>query len=173
MNSIKPLVHMATIDELKGETKRLFEEMKKGGGKVPKWMAVMANCPDILMGFFSLFKAVMDDTPVDKKLKWKVAFKISEINKCKFCVSVSKMKLKQFGFSDKQVDNLKEGTNSREKTALEFAEASSCHAYNIDEKLIAKMKKHFTDKEIVELTSVVGLFNFINRFNDTLNVLPE
>jgi alkylhydroperoxidase family enzyme len=35
------------------------------------------------------------------------------------------------------------------------------------------MKAEFSDEEMVELTSVVGLFNFINRFNDALGVLPE
>lgn len=35
------------------------------------------------------------------------------------------------------------------------------------------MKEHFTDCEIVEITSVIGLFNYINRFNDALGVLPE
>ncbi|MBU0975107.1 hypothetical protein KKD03_05410 [Patescibacteria group bacterium] len=43
----------------------------------------------------------------------------------------------------------------------------------IEESLIEKVKTEFTDEELVELTSVVGLFNFINRFNDALGILPE
>ena len=39
--------------------------------------------------------------------------------------------------------------------------------------LFGKMKETFTDDQIVEITSVIGLFNFINRFNDSLGVLPD
>ena len=61
----------------------------------------------------------------------------------------------------------------REQAAIEYATASSQHAYNIKPEIMAKMKKYYTDAQIVEISSVVGLFNFINRFNDSLGVLPD
>ena len=82
----KPLVNLVTDKNVKGQAKALFEKMKKSAGKVPKWMRVMANCDDVLIGFFTMFKAIMDDAPVDKLLKWKIALVISDLNKCEFCV---------------------------------------------------------------------------------------
>jgi len=173
MTEIKPLVNLVTNDKAKGEAKELFKQIEASTGKVPKWMRVMANCPDILVGFFTMFKATMDDTPVDKALKWKIAYQVSEINKCEFCVSVSKAQLKQFGLNDSDIENIGKPSDEKEKVAFEYTKAASSHAYNIDPKLFAKVKEHFTDEQIVELTSVVGLFNFINRFNDSLGVLPD
>lgn len=173
MTGPKPLVHQVTDKEAKKRAKELFEQIKSSTGKVPKWMRVMANCEDVLVGFFSLFKATMDDTPVDKLLKWKVAYKVSEMNKCEFCVSISKIQLKQFGLKDKEVSEIEKASSVKERTALKYAQAATKHAYNIDPKIFGEMKKHFTDEQIVEITSVIGLFNFINRFNDSLGVLPD
>ena len=173
MTQVDPLVHLVTDEETKGKSRELFKQIKESTGKVPKWMRVMANCDDILVGFFTLFKATMDDAPLDSKLKWKVAYKISDLNKCKFCVSVADMKLRQLGLSDKQMSNIHDEASEEEKLALKYAEAATKHAYNIDSEIFAEVKNHFTDEQIVELTSVVGLFNFINRFNDSLGVLPE
>lgn len=173
MGEIKPLVHQVTDDEAKKMARNLFEQIKASTGKVPKWMRVMANCEDVLIGFFSLFKATMDDAPVNKELKWKVAYKISEINKCEFCVSISKIRLKQYGIKEEELKEIAKASNEKERVALEYAEAATEHAYNIDPKIFNKMKKCFTDEQIVEISSVVGLFNFINRFNDSLGVLPD
>jgi len=171
--STKPLVHLTTEDEVKGKAKEIFEQVKKTTGNIPKWMRVMANRENIMVGFFSLFQATMGEGSVDQLLKWKVAYQISDLNKCDYCVSVAKMQLKTFGLSDDEIAKITIVEDPREKTAIKYTMASTCHAYNIDQTLFGKMKEDFTDDQIVEITSVIGLFNFINRFNDSLGVLPD
>lgn len=171
--STQPLVHLVTTDEVKGQAKKIFEQIKEKTGGVPKWMRVMANCDDVFVGFFTLFKATMDDAPVDSQLKWKVAYYVSELNKCEFCVSVSKMQLKTFGLKDEEMNDLAATYTEREKLAIEYAEAATEHAYNINPEVMKRVQAVFNDQELVELTSVIGLFNFINRFNDSLGVLPD
>ncbi|MEA2092638.1 MAG: hypothetical protein U9P61_01555 [Patescibacteria group bacterium] len=173
MSVLQPIVHLVADDEAKKEAKEIFNQMKESTGKVPKWMRVMANCEDTLVGFFLLFKSVMDDAPTDKLLKWKIAFAVSEVNKCEYCVSVSKMKLKNLGLEKESMSEIAETCTEKEAIAIEYAKATASHAYNIDPELIKKIKDNFTDEQIVEITSVVGLFSYINRFNDALKVLPE
>ena len=169
----QPLVHLVTDEEVGGQAKEIFEQIKNKTGSVPKWMRVMANCEDVLVGFFTLFKATMDDAPLDSQLKWKIAYYVSELNKCEFCVSVSKMQLMGFGLAKNEVQNLEQTYTEREKIAIEYAQAATNHAYNIGSEIMKKVKSEFNDEELVELTSVIGLFNFVNRFNDSLGVLPE
>ena len=172
--SVEPLVHLVTDEEVKGQARELFEEISHTTGKVPKWMRVMANCDDVLVGFFSMFKAIMDNAPVDKLLKWRIALKISDLNKCEFCVSVAKSQLINFGLTEDEVNNIeKQPLSEKEQTAMDYSIASTQHAYNIDPGIISKMKKYYSDEEMVEISAVVGLFNFINRFNDSLGVLPN
>ncbi len=169
----QPIVHLISADEAQGKTKELFTQMEKSTGQVPKWMRVMANCPDTLSGFLALFKSVMDDAPTDQLLKWKVAYVVSQLNKCDFCVDVTRMKLKQLGLDEQSMKNIEKACGEKECVAIEYAKAVTTHAYKISPEIIEKLKQHFTDQQIVEITSVVGLFNFINRFNDALRILPE
>lgn len=167
------MVHVVTDDEVKGKAAELFANLKEQMGDVPKWVRVMANQDDILLGFFAMFKATMDDAPVDAKLKWKVAYKVSEMNKCEYCVGVSEMKLKQMGLENISVNEIEKAADEREKTALKFAENVTKEAYKIDEAAMDELKQFFSDAEIVEITACISLFNYINRFNDALGVLPD
>lgn len=173
MSTLQPIVHLVADDEAKKQAKEIFEQIKKSTGKVPKWMRVMANCEDTLTGFFLLFKSIMDDAPTDKLLKWKIAYIVSEANKCEYCVSISKMQLKNIGLEEKDMDKIEKVCDEKECVAIEYAKATTTHAYDIDPELVKKLKANFTDEQIVEITSVVGLFSYINRFNDALRVLPE
>ena len=171
--STQPIVKTIDDDAISGAAKEIFSQMTTQNGSVPKWMRVMANCEDIFVGFFTMFKAIMDDTPLKAQLKWKVAYIISEENKCEYCVSVSEMQLKNFGMEINHLDNLVSNLTEREKLAVKYAKACNNHAYKIDPKLSNAAKAEFGDEGLVELTSVVGLFNFINRFNDALRILPD
>lgn len=171
--STNPIVKQISDIQVQATTKDIFEKMKSKSGEVPKWMRVMANCDDIFTGFFSLFKAVMDDKPLPSELKWKIAYIISEENKCEYCTSVSELQLKKFGMESIDSKDLHNISNDREKLAINYAIACNSHAYKIESELIEAVKKEFSDEELVELTSVVGLFNYINRFNDALGILPN
>lgn len=173
MNNLQPIVHLVADDEVKKEAKAIFEQIKASTWQVPKWMRVMANCEDTLYWFFILFKSIMDNAPTDLLLKWKIAYVVSEENKCEYCSSISKMQLKNLWFDEDMINNIEKASNEKEHVALEYAKATATHAYKIDPELIKKLKENYTDPQIVEITSVVWLFSFINRFNDALRVLPE
>src|SRR6266567_7788062 len=61
---------------------------------------------------------------------------------------------------------------TRELVALRFAEIMTTSARDISEELWDELQVHFDDGELVELATVIGLFNFFNRFADALQILP-
>jgi alkylhydroperoxidase family enzyme len=61
---------------------------------------------------------------------------------------------------------------ARELAALHFAEIVTTSARDVSEDLWDELQAHFDDGQIVEITSVIGLFNFFNRFADALSILP-
>ncbi len=168
-----PLVHLVSIDDVTGEAKNIFKRMKETTGKVSKWMKVMGNSETIFVHFFKLFTATMKGGKIDPILKWKIAYKVSELNKCDFCVSVTKIQLKNFGLSDEAISTIDKPSNEKEAIILKFAESSTEHAYKINSEIKTEIQKLCSDEEIVELTATVGLFNYINRFNDSLDVFPD
>jgi alkylhydroperoxidase family enzyme len=86
---------------------------------------------------------------------------------------------RQLGVSEELLDALYHIDEHRhlfteqELVALRFAEMMTTGARDIDETLWDELQAHFDDGEIVELATVIGLFNFFNRFADALQILPS
>jgi alkylhydroperoxidase family enzyme len=58
----------------------------------------------------------------------------------------------------------------RELVALRYAEIVTTSARDVSEELYDQLQAQFDDGEIVELTTVIGMFNFFNRFADALKL---
>ena len=61
---------------------------------------------------------------------------------------------------------------AQELAALRFAEIMTTSARDVDENVWDELQAHFDDGQLVELATVIGLFNFFNRFADALQILP-
>jgi alkylhydroperoxidase family enzyme len=72
--------------------------------------------------------------------------------------------------SMKAINDHPELFTEREQVALRYAEVVTKDAKQVDDGLWNKLRLHFDEGEIIELTSVIGLFNYFNRFNDALQV---
>jgi len=85
---------------------------------------------------------------------------------------------KQLGVSETLLDALyhidehRHLFTGRELAALRFAEIMTTDAREVDEQLWDELQAHFDDGELVEITTVIGLFNFFNRFADALQIYP-
>jgi alkylhydroperoxidase family enzyme len=55
-----------------------------------------------------------------------------------------------------------------ERVALEFAIAAASQPNDVTDALFDRMKQHWTEGGIVEITALVSYFGFMNRFNDTM-----
>ena len=68
------------------------------------------------------------------------------------------------------IDQYRHLFTERQLIALPYAEIMTTSARDIDEDVWDELQGHFDDGEIVELTSVIGLFNFFNRYADALKL---
>ena len=57
-----------------------------------------------------------------------------------------------------------------EKVALEYAEAMTFTDRKVTEDLFARMRAHFSEAQIVELTAAAALENFRSKFNVALGI---
>ena len=86
---------------------------------------------------------------------------------------------KQFGVTEELLDALyhidehQHLFSERELAALRFAEMMTTGAQDITEMHWDELQSHFDDGELVELASVIGLFNFFNRFADALEIRSQ
>src|SRR5690349_13493972 len=57
-----------------------------------------------------------------------------------------------------------------EQTALEYAEAMTITGQRVSDALFARLRGHFDEAQIVELTAAVALENFRSKFNVPLQI---
>ena len=58
--------------------------------------------------------------------------------------------------------------NDKERVALEFGIAAASQPNDVTDELFERMKRHWSEGEIVEITALISYFGFMNRFNDTM-----
>ncbi len=57
-----------------------------------------------------------------------------------------------------------------ERVALEYAERITYTDQKVDDELFDRLKKHFNERQIVELTAAIALENFRSKFNPALGI---
>jgi alkylhydroperoxidase family enzyme len=58
--------------------------------------------------------------------------------------------------------------DEKERVAIEFAIAAAAQPNDVTDELFERMKRHWSDGEIVEITALIAYFGFMNRYNDTM-----
>jgi alkylhydroperoxidase family enzyme len=57
-----------------------------------------------------------------------------------------------------------------ERVALEYAERITYTDQKVDDTLFARVRQHFSEPQIVELTAAIALENFRSKFNPSLGI---
>ena len=57
-----------------------------------------------------------------------------------------------------------------ERAAIAYAEAMTITGQRVSDDLFARVRKHFSEPQIVELTAAVALENFRSKFNTALGI---
>lgn len=57
-----------------------------------------------------------------------------------------------------------------ERAALAYAEAMTITGQRVDDALFARVRRHFSEPQVVELTAAVALENFRSKFNVALGI---
>lgn len=57
-----------------------------------------------------------------------------------------------------------------ERVALEYAERITHTGQKVDDELFSRVKRHFNEAQIVELTAAIALENFRSKFNPALGI---
>ena len=147
-------------------------EPHNGSGIEP--MEIWAHQPKMMMGMGKFNQAVRKGKSVDERLKNLVELKGAQMIGCEFCVDLGSQICRNSGFSDEQLLALARYRQSdlfteREKLALDYAVAVMRTPVEVTDELVARMKEHFSDEQLVEITALLTLVN-LDRFNAAFGI---
>src|SRR5690606_2556089 len=104
-----------------------------------------------------------------------VTVRVSQINWCSFCVDINSSTVLKRGVDREKLAALAQFESSplyseREKAALAYAEAVTCSDRQPSAEHFARLRRHFDDDAIVELTALIAFQNLSSKFNAALGV---
>jgi uncharacterized peroxidase-related enzyme len=160
------------VDPANNET--LTEIERKTGPN--NFYRAMAHKPDVLAVFPKVYGAIMGPGTLDRKLKEMVYLAVCTVNECKYCTAVHLKGALKAGLTERDIQDIESETNQNftpaEQTALHYArEMTRACADEFGTR--EHLQEHFSEDQLVELTLVVAMANFTNRFNNGLNVQVE
>ena len=117
-------------------------------------------------------------SPIQPRLRSFVTVRVSQINWCAFCVDINSATVLNRGGDIEKLAALSAFETSplfdeQEKAALAYAEAmtySDRHAGAAD---FERLRRHFDDDAIIELTALIAFQNLSSKFNAALGVEPQ
>ena len=147
-------------------------EPQSGTGMEP--MEIWAHQPKMMVGMGRFNQAVRKGKSVDERLKYLVELKGAQMIGCEFCVDLGSQICRNSGLSDELLLALPRYRQSdlftaRERLALDYAVAVMRTPVEVSDELLDRMKEHFSDKQLVEITALITLVN-LDRFNAAFGI---
>ena len=153
-----------------------FWRQRRKYGQVLQPALLWARSPLLFMAVALLY-GVLDRrrSPLSPVLRSLVTVRVSQINWCRFCVDLNSMTLAKRSGSMRKVEALEHWRDSdsfteAERAALEYAEAVTITDRGVTDRLMARLKDHFDDDAIVELTGLIAFQNLSSKFNAALDL---
>jgi len=153
-----------------------FWNQRRKYGRALDASLVWARSPRLFLGVAHLYGAIdRRDSPIEPVLRSLVTVRVSQINHCPFCVDINSRTLLQRGLSEDKLLALPAWRDSalfddRERAALDYTEAVTITGRAVDAALEARLRAHFDEDAIVELTALIAFQNLSSKFNAALGV---
>ena len=160
------------------EYEPMFQMIESRMGFVPSSMLTMARNPALLKGFAGLAGQILGPGRIEPELKSLVSYVASRAAGCQYCQAHTSHTAHRSGVDEEKIAAAFEYEtsalfNDRERAALRVAQFGSLVPNATEDDHFASLREHFDDDEIVELVSVIALFGYLNRWNDTMATALE
>jgi uncharacterized peroxidase-related enzyme len=160
------------------EFEELFNGVEVFMGYVPNAHLAMAERPELLIAFSSLARTIFQTQGVDMQTKQLIALASSLSSGCKYCQAHTSHGAERAGAKEEKIAEILNYTRSdyytnQERAVLDLAFASGRTPNESNEEHFNELKKYFSDDQIIDIVSVISMFGFLNRWNDTLGTKLE
>lgn len=109
----------------------------------------------------------------DYGFKTRLFWIVSRGNDCQYCLGHQELKLRRVGMTDDQIaalDGKWDVFPAAEQAAMVFTQKLTMSPHKIDDSDIARLKSHFSDKEVIDITYTVARYNAVNRWTASTGI---
>jgi uncharacterized peroxidase-related enzyme len=143
--------------------------------KENRFARALAHRPEVLRHFLPAYGAIMGPGSVDRRLKELAYIAASYANECAYCLNSHIQTGRKAGITEDEFRALQleqnTGFSPQERAVIQYARELTRTATGEEGR--DQLPDYFTDEQIVEITMVIAMANFTNRFNNGLGLKPE
>jgi alkylhydroperoxidase family enzyme len=172
---------MIKPEEADAATREVYDGVVKQWGRISNFSQVLAHQPAALAGWMLPNQSIrLDNVASDPdyvKIQQLVIIKTSALNQSAYCMSHNVPLGRKVGLTDAQIAAAQGNEymqsadlDDRQKAAIRWADAVTRMTARDDDDAFAAMRRHFSEKQIVELTVFCGMWNYSNRLCEALHV---
>lgn len=141
---------------------------------------VFGHTPELGLAFTDSVMAMLKDGELDWVTKELIILKATHRNECQYCVVQHETLSKRLGISEEKIADI---GGDRYKTSPHFSDSEKAlmdltvqigvDANKVSDELWVRLKRHFTEPQIVEAVYVITQYIAISKFGDALGVVLE
>ena len=152
----------------------VYERFASGYGAFADQAAVLAHVPSALDHLCRMLMELKERKAIPWRYIELAIVTVSKLNECAYCVGHHAPALTIEGVSPAAIETLPEGKHSDfdavDHLVIEYTRLVTLQAGRIRDNVFERLRQHFTEAQIVELTLRIALTGFFNRFNDALQI---
>lgn len=160
------------------DVRDVYLEFANGYGPFRNQVGVFAHVPSSVKHLMGMLLELRAQKNVPLRYIELAIVAVSKLNECHYCVAHHKPLLAVEGISSAGAERVLDYQNHPEldavdKMVVEYSIEVTNAPQRIHENLFERLRAHFTEAQIVELTLRIALCGFFNRFNDALMIDAE
>ena len=147
------------------------------GGYAPfrDQVGVFAHVPSALKHVMGMLLELRQQKNIPYRYVELAIVAVSKLNKCDYCVGHHKPLLEVEGVSPEGAERILDyrehpELDETDRLVVEYAIAVTETPQRIRDELFGRLRRHFSEAQLVELTLRIALCGFFNRFNDALQI---
>ncbi|MGY9073764.1 MAG: carboxymuconolactone decarboxylase family protein [Acidimicrobiales bacterium] len=147
-------------------------------GFVPNSMLTMARVPGLMPAFQQLAGAVFRNGLISPDLTQMIAYVASHAAGCRYCQAHTGHSAERLGVDQTKLAELwsfetSELFSEAERAALRIGVAGGSVPNSASQELFDAAREFWSDDQLAAIVSVVALFGYLNRWNDTMGTELE
>ena len=172
-----PRIAEVDPETLPNDAREIFHRYINEYGPFENQAKIFAQRPPALRHIMGLLLELQDEGVLQKRYLEIALVTVSKINACEYCVVHHGPRMTRQGFDAKAFEKLLDprvpGFDEVDHLVRDYAVQVTNNFQYMRDAIFDKLKEHFSEEQIFELTFRIALCGFFNRVNDALQISME
>ena len=170
-------VRNVDIHEVPADLRPIYRRYAESYGPFLNQVKVFAHRAPALRHVMGMLLELADEAVLPKRYLEIALVAVSKVNECAYCVAHHGPRLVEQGLDPASVaailDPQVPGFDEVDTLVRDYAVAVTEDPRRMPAAMVERLKSHFSEEQVVELTLRITLCGFFNRFNEALGIEME